>query len=116
MRLIHEGLRGTDVIVLGTPIYHDHVSAQAKILTDRFYAYEWKDSLPKGMKGVIVITYEWDNPTGYDNVLGWIRETLKRYYRIETVATLKAHDTTRRPVADRPELLREAQAIGESLV
>jgi multimeric flavodoxin WrbA len=115
MQFIHEALMGSDVIVLGTPIYHDHVSAQAKIFTDRLYAYEWKDSLPKGMKAVIAITYEWDNPTGYDHVLEWIKVTLQRYYGIDTVATLKAHGTSKNPVGERPELLRAAQAMGADL-
>jgi len=115
MQLIYEALTGINVIVFGTPIYHDHVSAQAKIFIDRLYAYEWKDSFPKDVKAVVIITYEWDNPNGYDDVLEWIKGRFKRYYQIETVATLKAHGTTKTPVAQRPDLLREAQAIGEKL-
>ncbi|MGQ9515132.1 MAG: flavodoxin family protein [Thermoproteota archaeon] len=69
MQKIYDALTKTDIMVFGTPIYHDHVSAQAKIITDRLYAYEWKNTFPKEMKAVIIITYEWDNPNGYDNVL-----------------------------------------------
>jgi len=114
MQLLYDGLTGTNVLVFGTPIYHDHVAAQAKIFIDRLYAYEWRDSFPKDVKAV-VITYEWDNPNGYDDVLEWIKGRFKRYYRIETIATLKAYGTTKRPVAQRPDLLREAQIIGEKI-
>jgi len=115
MQPIYEAINAADFMVLGTPIYHDHVSAQAKALTDRLYAYEWKDTFPKGMKAVVIVTYEWDNPTGYDKVVEWIEGTLKRYYRIETVKVLKACNTSKMPVAQRPELLMEARAIGEGL-
>lgn len=115
MRLVYEAIAETSVIVFGTPIYHDHVSAQAKIFTDRLYAYELTKSFPKGVKVVIIITYEWNNPNGYDDVLEWIRGTFRRYYGVETVAALKVCDTTERPVAQRPDLLREAQSVGESL-
>ena len=89
-------MTGTNVLVFGTPIYHDHVVAQAKIFIDRLYAYEWRDSFPKDAKAVVIITYEWDNPNGYDDVLEWIKGRFKRHYRIETIATLKAYDTTKR--------------------
>ncbi|MBO3804064.1 MAG: flavodoxin family protein [Candidatus Brockarchaeota archaeon] len=115
MQGIYDSMRGTDVIAFGTPIYHDHVSAQAKAVTDRLYAYEWKDSFPKGAKAVIIITYEWDNPSGYDGVLEWIKGTFERYYGVETVATLKACNTTKMPVARRPDLLREAEDLGSKL-
>lgn len=116
MQPIYEAIDGINAIVFGTPIYHDHVSAQAKALTDRLYAYEWKNSFPKGVKAVAVITYEWNNPRAYGGVLKWIKATFERYYQVKTVATLKAYDTRKRPVGRRPELLSRARAIGERLV
>ena len=67
------------------------------------------------MKAVVIVTYEWDNSNGYDDVLEWIKGRYKRYYRIETVAALKAYGTTKRPVAQKSELLREARIVGEKL-
>ena len=113
VQLLYDGLTNINVSVFGTPIYHDHVAAQAKIFIDRLNAYEWRDSFPRDVKAVVIITYEWDNPNGYDDVLERIKGRFKRYYRIETIATLKAYGTTKRPVAQRPDLLREAQIIGE---
>jgi multimeric flavodoxin WrbA len=115
MQHIYNSIPGTDVIIFGTPIYHDHVSAQAKAITDRLYAYEWKDTFPKKVKAIIIITYEWDNPNGYDNVLEWIKGTFKRYYGVETVATLKAFNTSRVSVDKRPDLINEAKMIGNNL-
>jgi len=115
MQPIYRALDKTDAIVFGTPVYHDHVSAQSKIVTDRLYSYEWKDSFPERVKVVVVVTYEWDNPRGYDHVIEWIKATFKRYYKAETVAVLKAYGTSKRPVAQSPALLAEAQAAGACL-
>lgn len=115
MQRVYDSIPGTDVIVFGTPIYHDNVSAQAKAIIDRLYAYEWKNAFPKKMKAVVIITYEWDNPNGYDNILEWIEVTFKRYYGVETVATLKACNTTKVPVSQRPDLIREAKKVGNNL-
>jgi multimeric flavodoxin WrbA len=115
MQLIFRAVEGADAIVFGTPIYHDHVTAQAKIVTDRFAIYEDERRLPEGMRLVIVITYYWDNPNGYDYVVESIRQTFKRYFGAETFAVLKAHGTKKRPVSENPELLREAKAIGRKL-
>jgi len=115
MQLIFRAAESADAIVFGSPIYHDHVSAQAKIVTDRFAIYEGERRLPEGMKLVIVITYYWDNPNGYDYVIEWIKQTFKRYFGIETFAVLKGHGTKKKPISERLELLRKAEAIGREL-
>jgi len=115
MQQIYKAIDEADVLVFGTPIYYDHVSAQAKIFIDRLYAYSWK-GFPKGVKAVIIITYEWRRPDGYNNVLEWIEKRFMNYHKIQTVAKLKAPNTTRQPVAKRPDLLMKARTIGESLV
>ena len=116
MQLIFKSVETADAIIFGTPIYHDHVSAQAKIVTDRFAIYEDERRLPGGVKLVIVITYYWDNPNGYDYVVEWIKQTFKRYFGVETFAVLKGYGTKKRPVSERPELLKKAEAIGQKLV
>lgn len=116
MQLIFRSVETADAIVFGTPIYHDHVTAQAKIVTDRFAIYEDERKLPEGMKLVIVITYNWDNPNGYDHVIEWIKQTFKRYFGVETFAVLKGHGIRRKPVSERPELLKKAEEIGRELV
>ena len=44
-----------------------------------------------------------------------LKEDSRDITELKTVATLKAYGTTKRPVAQRPEMLREAQTIGEKL-
>lgn len=116
MQLIFKSVENAGGIVFGTSIYHDHVTVQVKIVTDRFAIYEDERRLPKDMKLVIVITYNWDDPNGYDYVIEWIKQTFKRYFGIETFAVLKGHGTKKKPVFQRPELLRKAKEIGRKLV
>ena len=118
MESIYDSLSQADALVWGTPIYYDHVSAQAKAFIDRLYVMRRasaRRTFPVGMKGVFVITYELDSLNGYDSVLEWIAGMFEHYHGVEMVATLRAHNTTKAPVSHRSELLREAVSIGEIL-
>jgi multimeric flavodoxin WrbA len=118
MERVYRALERMDVLVLGTPIYYDHVSARTKIFIDRLHYYdhpETKEHFPKNARAVLVITYEWDNPEAYDGVLEWLKKTLEHYWKMRVVATLKAEGTTKRPVAEREDLLERAKEIGLNL-
>jgi len=116
MQLVYEAIKDANVLVLGTPIYFDHISAQTKIFIDRLRKAIWGVGFPKGAKAIVVITYEWDNPTGYDYVIDWLKERLRQYHKLETIATFKAENTTKNPVSGRRPLLREAFDLGRSLI
>ncbi len=47
MRILYGELRSADAVVLGTPVYMDQMSAQAKLFLDRLYAMMNKDRTPK---------------------------------------------------------------------
>ncbi|KYH40953.1 MAG: NADPH-dependent FMN reductase [Candidatus Bathyarchaeota archaeon B26-2] len=118
MEKVYRALERMDVLVLGTPIYYDHVSARTKIFIDRLYYYNHPDAkkrFPRNGRAVLVITYEWDNPEAYDGVLEWLKRTLEHYWKLRVVATLKAEGTTKRPVAEREDLLERAKEIGLNL-
>ena len=115
MQPIYRALEEADNIVLGTPIYFDHVSAQAKTLIDRLYSFDWVKRLNDGKKAVIAITYEWNRPDAYDGVLEWIQGRLKKYHGIDTIATVKAYNTIKNPVENQPDVLRKACSAGERL-
>lgn len=54
MKVFYEAIGQAKVLVLGTPIYFDHVSAQTKIFLDRLYSYlhpNLAHRFPKGVKG-----------------------------------------------------------------
>ncbi len=118
MELIYPSLEKMNVLVFGTPIYYDHVSARAKIFIDRLIYYDkesTKDRFPKNVCAVIIATYEWDKPEAYSSVVEWIKHTLEEYYKMKVVASLQAEDTVKNPVANREDLLKKARRIGRNL-
>ena len=112
-------------IVVGTPIYFDHVSAQLKTFLDRLYPYigvNTEKYFPEGVKAGIVITYGASGESGYDGVIDWIEGRLRGYYGIETVGFVRVgkcdiYDSPNTLVVDANEqIIREALELGAKLV
>ena len=75
MRILHMALREARAFVLGTPIYFDHVSAQTKTFLDRLSLYTGPNPelrFPKGVKAVLVATWEARDPQAYDDEVTWL--------------------------------------------
>ena len=111
-------LEKMSALVLGTPIYYDHISASTKLLIDRLYYYETSGKtqiLPKNIPAVIIVTYEWDDPNAYDEVANWMRGRLEHYWKMKVVVILKAEGTMKKPVPQRTEILERAREIGRNL-
>ena len=108
-------------IVLGTPIYYDHVSSRAKLFIDRLYYYskshgdEYRRRFPDGVKCVNIVTCGWDNHNAYDEVLEWMDGRMRNYWKMKIVDGLKAYGTGNLPVAENKELLKRAWELGRSL-
>jgi multimeric flavodoxin WrbA len=118
MELIYPSLEKMNVLVFGTPIYFDHVSARAKIFIDRLIYYieeSTKNRFPKNVRTVIIVTYEWNKPEAYGRVVEWIKNTLEEYFKMKIVASLQAEDTVKNPVANREDILKKARQIGMNL-
>ncbi len=110
----------TDVLVLGTPIYLDHITGGMMTFIQRLYCYigpDIKTRWPrKGVKLVLGITYGWDDPHGYDDVLGWMEERFNNYFEIPTAEKFRIPAAGHSPIvtAKHPEVVR-AFAFGASL-
>ena len=114
-------LESMGALVLGTPIYYDHVSARAKIFIDRLYYYskshgdEYRKLFPDHVKFVGVFSCGWDNPDVYGEVVDWLNGRMSHYWNMDIVDSLKAYGTGNKPVKDNQNLLKKARLIGESL-
>jgi multimeric flavodoxin WrbA len=118
MTVFYEALEGAKGIVVGTPIYFDHISAQAKTFIDRLYPYlgpNGEHLFPKGVKSVLALTWEASNSDLYANVAEWLKDRLAYYWEIETVDVLMAANTDKVAVSERKDLLQEAFAAGVKL-
>jgi len=110
----------TDVLVLASPIYLDHITAQLMTFIQRTYCYigrALENYWPKkDVRAVLGITYGASSPTGYDCVLNWMAGRMEGYFDIPTVGTFKIHSTAHDPVIKKsyPEVQR-AHAFGKSL-
>lgn len=106
-------------IVIGTPIYYDHVSSRAKLFIDRLYYYsmshgaEYRKLFPDGVKCVNAITCGWDHPNAYDEVLEWMNGRMANYWKMQIMGNLKGYGSHRRPVKDNTSLLAEAREMGK---
>ena len=118
---LYQFLERMEALVLGTPIYYDHVSARTKLFIDRLHYYsvnhsrEYHRKFPQNVKFISIITYEWDKSDAYDTVIQWINERMKQYWKMQLVASLKAEGTHKIPVSERYMLLKNAKELGRTL-
>lgn len=121
MAKLYPHIETMGALVLGTPIYYDHVSARTKLFIDRLHYYslthgrEYRELFPRNVKAVTVITYEWDNPDVYEEVLDWMNERLKHYWNMKITGSIKADGTSLKPVTERKDLLEKARQLGRKL-
>jgi multimeric flavodoxin WrbA len=108
-------------MVLGTPIYYDHVSARAKLFIDRLYYYsvshgtEYRERFPVNVKFIGVYSYGWNNPDVYNEVADWLNGRMTNYWKMKLAGSLKAHGTGSKPVHGNKGLLEKAKVLGECL-
>jgi multimeric flavodoxin WrbA len=109
-----------DMLLLASPVYLDHVSAQMMTFIQRFYCYlgmGLENYWPReGVRHAAAITYGAGNPSAYDSVLDWMEGRMRGYWKIPTVEKFRIarclHD---RPITpDHPEVQR-ARAAGRKL-
>jgi len=121
MTKLYPHLESMGALVLGTPIYYDHVSSRCKLFIDRLHHYsathgnEYRRRFPDGVKCVNVITYAWDREDVYDGVLEWMNRRMEHYWRMEIAGSLKAYGTGLKVEAHSAQLLEEAREIGRTL-
>jgi len=126
--LIQE-MKDCDAIVLGSPIYWFRVSAQLKILIDRFYCFmgEQEDPntgekspyfvFPSGKKFVIVTSQGDENPELYQQTLDWLNlvTTIMGSSSTEFITHCGSEDA-RDSAKNNAELMAKAESTGASLV
>lgn len=122
MQAIYQALNANQAprcLVIATPIYFDHVTAQLKAWIDRLYCYTYtrkgQITFPKGYKAVLAITYDWDLPGAYDGVFDWLQQRMEDYHGIHVIDRLAVHNANNWHLEDRPELLVRAHEIGGRL-
>ncbi len=64
MQIAYRAIGESKALVIGTPIYFDHISAQTKLFLDRLYLYGEPNLglFPKNLKAVLAFTWADSNP------------------------------------------------------
>jgi len=109
----------SDVLVLGSPIYLDHVTAQMMAFIQRMYCYigsGLENCYPRpGVKAVVGITYGAGDPKLYDGVLDWMEGRLKYYFEIPTADKLKVPESHAARLDESHSEIRKAYELGKRL-
>jgi len=107
-------------LVIGTPIYLDHISGQLKIWIDRLHAYNYtelgKHMFPEGFRAILVVTYGAPKADQYDSVVEWLSMLMKNLKYADVIETIVFNKAKRKPVDVPAELLTRARDAGRRLV
>lgn len=112
MQQFYDAAPETDVLLLASPIYLDHITAQLMAFVQRTYCYlgvSLENHWPRrSVRAVLGITYGAGEGERYRYVLDWLAARLKGYYGIETLETFVIPSTRHEPIIapDHPELRR----------
>ncbi len=107
-------MKGSDVWILGTPVYWWGPTAQLKAFIDRWYGVS-QDFFRK-RKAVLVIPMGSSNPKTAQHVLGMF-EDIFAYLGMKQIGTLLAPGVHERGEAKtQSDLLEEATTLGKSIV
>jgi len=109
-----------DVLVLASPIYLDHITANLMAFIQRTYCYigrALENYWPReNVRAVLGITYGASGRHEYDDVNDWLAERLDFYFKIPTLEKFVIHATSHDRII-RPDhaVVRTARAFGRSL-
>jgi len=106
-------------LVIGTPIYLDHVSAQLKIWIDRLHAYNYTDlgdfMFPNGFRAVLVMTYGAADEHMYDFVVDWLAGLLEDRKVARVVDRIVLPGVPRLPIRVPEDVRQQAREAGRRL-
>ncbi len=117
MQVLYPKLRVADAIVIASPIYWFTVSAQTKLLIDRWYALETpQGSALKGKQLGILLTYGDSDPysSGAINAIRTFQD-MARYIEADIAGMVYGTANDEGDVLQQVHLLEQAYKLGEKL-
>jgi len=117
MRDLYPRLRRADGILIASPIYFFTMSAQVKLLVDRWYALEGpQGNALKGKPFGIILTYGDTDPftSGAINAMRTFQD-ITRYIRAEIAGFVYGTASDPGDVLKQPKLMEQAYQLGQKL-
>jgi len=118
MQALYPKLRAADAIVIASPVYWFTVSAQTKLLMDRWYALEGpQGNALRGKRFAIALTYGDSDPftSGAVNALRTFQDAC-RFIGAEIVGMVYGTASQEGEIAANQALLERAYRLGQQLV
>jgi multimeric flavodoxin WrbA len=118
MQQIYPDINDADGIILATPVHFNSMTAQLKLVVDRFYAYlkhDYSSFLPPGKKVLLVATFGGGDRSQYSQFLERTGEGL-RFAGFGEYRTLLMGGRGPTEAADDSTILAEAKQMGEWLL
>ena len=118
MQIIQDEIRKADAFILGSPVYMWQMSAQAKIFTDRLYAFMGTGFEEKYGKKDMALIFSQGNPD--ENMFSeYFNYTMKLFgflgYNVVDMMSASGN-LAYNAVKDKEDVLRKARDIGKKLV
>ncbi len=117
MQMLYPKLIAADAIVIASPIYWFTISAQTKLLIDRWYALETpQGSALKGKQFGILLTYGDSDPysSGAINAIRTLQD-MARYIEADIAGIVYGTANDVGDILQRADLLEQAYKLGEKL-
>lgn len=106
-------------LVLGTPIYLDHITAQLKAWIDRMHCFNHTElgakMFPDGFRAVLVVTYGEKDPHFYDDVSGWLGGLVADRFKANVLEQIILPAASVDGLPSQTDLLARARQAGRDL-
>ena len=110
---IREAVLDADMIVFATPLYYYGMSAQLKIVTDRFCAYN--SSITRKHLKAALLAVAWNSDTWTFDALEAHYETLLRYLNLTDMGRIWGRGCGTPSMTKRSAYMRMAYELGKNL-
>lgn len=119
MQGLYEKIRTADAMVVGSPIYMAHVTAQVKLMIDRMYAFftsDFKSRLPSGKKAVLLTVQGDGDRKSFESAVKSMKTGFE-WLGIDVAKTMVGAGLDKKgAVTKRKDLLTTAFELGSELV
>lgn len=113
MEALRADILASDMLVLVTPLYYYGMSAQLKIIVDRFCAFN--SSLTAGRKKSALIAAAWNSDSWTFDALEAHYNTLVRYLSLQDQGTILGRGCGTPAMTRGSRFMQEAYALGRNL-
>ncbi len=121
MQQVYAALRRAEMWVLGTPVYHAHVTGTLKRVIDRFYAFytseggEWRLGLTEQRRGAVIVVQADPEPETPRRVAEYLEQVLSAYNVTPVGRIAECGLSEPGDAAARADLVARAKELGREL-